>query len=265
MVMSENIERAAGSVEALYRSGALSDDAKDALLVVPSVADKLAAGLGETSTGDELLLAVILVDDSTSVAINMTEIRVGHKLMLEALRDESFDTDVQVQTRALNRGVLSPYKSLIRAMPLTEQNYSGSRLVPETPLYLQSLLTLGTVMVKAQEEEERGVSVRTFSLIITDGEDNKSGTVGASHVRALVTDMLEFSTSHIVAGMGVGEKVDYRKIFLSMGIPEGWIFTPGTSVDKLRDKFHKIAHSLTLAASSEAAFAQLAPGPPSDR
>lgn len=261
--MGQEIERAAKSLEALYRSGALSDDTKNALLNVRGVANKVAAGLGERSEGDELLLAVILVDDSTSVAANMAEIRLGHKLMLEALRAESFGADVQVHTRTLNGGVMSPYERLAVATALTDQNYSGSRLVPETPLYLQGLLTLGTVMVKAQEEEERGVKVRTFSLILTDGADNKSGAVGANHVHALVTDMLEFSTNHIIAGMGVGEQVDYRQVFRSMGVPERWIFTPGSSVDELRRIFRQIARSLALAASSEAAFLQLAAGPPS--
>jgi hypothetical protein len=262
--MGQEIERAAGPLEGLYRSGALSDDTKDALLYVPGAVEKIAAGLGERSAGNELLLALILVDDSTSIAMRIKEIRFGHNLLLEALRAEASDADIQVHTRALNRGVLSPYETLANATPLSERNYSGSYLVPKTPLYLQSLLTLGTVMVKAQEEEERGVKVRTFTLIITDDADNNSGNVGASHVRTLATDMLEFSTNHLVAGMGVGEHVDYREVFSSMGIPRNWIFTPGTSVDELRRKFRKLARSLALAASSEAAFLQLAPAPPPD-
>jgi hypothetical protein len=261
--MSQEIERAKGPLQALYRTGAISDDAADALAAVKAVA-KIGAGLGERSAGDELLLALILVDDSTSIAANISEIRSGHKHMLEALRAEPFEADVQVHTRALNRGVVSPYQSLANASPLTEQNYSGSHLVPETPLYLQSLLTLFTVMVKAQEEEERGVQVRTFTLIITDGGDNKSGSVTVSQVRALVTDMLEFATNHIVAGMGTGDPGYFQRVFQSMGIPRNWIFTPGSSVEELRRMFRRIAHYLALAASSETAFAQLLPGPPSD-
>lgn len=125
---------------------------------------------------------------------------------------------------------------------------------------------LGSVVLKAQEEEDRGVNVRTFTLVITDGEDNRSGNITAPQVRAISVDMLEFATNHIVAGMGVGErdKVDFRDVFLKMGIPRGWILTAGTSVDELRAKFRQIAHALSLMASSEAAFAQLLLGPPSD-
>jgi len=262
--MDQETERAARPLESMYRSGTLSDGATDALLTVTKGVERVAAGLGDRSSADELLLATILVDDSASIAININEIRFGHKLMLDALRAEAFAANVQVHTRALNRGVLSPYSDLSSTPSLTEQNYSGSRLANTTPLYLQSLLTLGTVMVKAQEEEEHGVKVRTFTLIITDGEDNSSGAISAIHVRYLVKDMLEFSANHIVAGMGVGERTDFRQIFRSMGIPECWIFTPGTSMDELRAVFRKIAQSLCLAASSEAEFLQLAAGPSPD-
>jgi hypothetical protein len=147
-------------------------------------------------------------------------------------------------------------------MELNTSNFSGSSLSDWTPLYLQSLLTLGTVVAKAQEEEDRGANVRTFTLIITDGLDNNSGIIAASDVRAVVADMLQFATNHIVAGMGIGELpgVSFRQIFRSMGIPERWIFTAGTSLDELRRVFDEIARKLGLAASSEAGFLQLQSG-----
>ncbi len=261
--MGQEIERVARSLEALYGAGGISDSSQDALLAIPMAAAKVAEGLGETSSAEELLLAAILVDDSPSVAPNVAEIRQGHNLMLDALRSESSTTDVQAHTRALNRGVLSPYRHISQAMLLNQDNFSANKLLPWTPLYLQSLLTLGTVITKAQEEEDRGARIRTFTLIITDGEDNRSGGTTANHVRAVVTDMLEFSTNHIVAGMGVGERqgIDFRQVFRSMGIPESWVFTSGAGVDELRAVFRKIATSLRLAAASEAGFFQLAAGP----
>lgn len=262
--MAAKTEHATKALSGLDASGALSPDTRSALQKVEGAVEKITEGLGAQSEKDELLLALILVDDSASIATRIAEIRLGHSLALKALRSQSFDADVQIQTRALSRGVLSPYNSLANVGPLTEQNYSGSRLAGVTPLYLQSLLTLYTVMVKAQQEEERGVKVRTFTLIITDGVDNNSGAVTATHVQAIVTDMLEFATNHIVAGMGIGESADFRAIFHSLGIPERWIFTPGTSVKELEEVFDMIAKSLCLSASSEIEFArQLAAGPPS--
>jgi hypothetical protein len=259
--MASELDRTAGSLKRLYTSGALSKESADALTTRETVLD-ISKGLGETTSSPEVLLVSILVDDSTSIAINIGEICFGYDQMLQALRAEPFTADVQVHTRALNRGVISPYVSLAKIRSLTDQGYSGSRLVSETPLYLQSLLTLGTVMTKAQEEEDRGAKIRTFTLIITDGEDNTLGETTAAHVRAVVTDMLEFSTNNIVAGMGVGERrsVDFRQVFRSMGIPERWIFTPGTSIEELRAVFREIAETLCLAASSETEFLQLVAG-----
>jgi hypothetical protein len=262
--MDQDTERAADSLEALYESGGLSEESKDALLAVRGVAPEIGGGLGDTSSARELLLASILVDDSTSIGSLVSDIHHGHGLMLEALRAERHSADVQVLTRALNRGVVSPYTDIARAMPLNAENFSTRDQASETPLYLQSLLTLGTVMAKAQEIEEHNGKVRTFTLIITDGGDNASGSTSAVQVRAIVKDMLEFHTNHIVAGMGIGGRADYfTQIFLGMGIPKGWIFAPRATVDQLQAVFRKIAKSLELAASSDAEFAQLAAGPPS--
>ncbi len=257
--MGDEIGRAAGAIERLYGSGALSQQSADALHGTRRAALEISRGLGEPSSAGELLLASLLVDDSPSIAPNVAEVRLGHNNMLEALHTVDSTAEIRVLTRAFNRGVLSPYRNVFQAMALDHVNFSGSRLSNWTPLYLQSLLTLGTVVAKAQEEEDRGARVRTFTLIITDGVDNDSGSITAGSVRAVVTDMLEFATNHIVAGMGIGERpgVSFRQVFRSMGIPEGWIFTAGTSVDELRKVFDEIATSLRLAASSEAEFLQL--------
>jgi hypothetical protein len=259
--MGQEIERAVGALEALYGSGGLSEESKDALLAVSNSALEIGGGLGDPSLASELLLASILVDDSTSIGSLVSDIHHGHGLMLEALKAERYSADVQVLTRALNRGVISPYTDIARAMPLNAENFSVRDQASRTPLYLQSLLTLGTVMSKAQEIEERNGKVRTFTLIVTDGADNASGSTSPTQVRALVKDMLEFHTNHIVAGMGIGGRPDYfTQIFLDIGIPKRWIFTPAATVDELRAEFRKIAKDLALAASSEAAFLQLAAG-----
>jgi hypothetical protein len=262
--VGQDIERATELFRGLYVSGDISNDSKDTLLAVNGAALEVGRGLGDESSSRELLLATVLVDDSTSIATRINEIRVGHTLMYEALADEASSADVQVMTRALNRGVMFPFCSLANATPLTVTNFSGNSLVPETPLYLQSVLTLGTVLMKSREVQERGAEVRTFTLIITDGADNQSRSITADHVRALVADMLEFHTNHIVAGMGIGETpgIDYRQIFRSMGITR--IYTAGTTADELRTEFRKVASDLKLAASSEAAFRQLASGSPPD-
>jgi uncharacterized protein YegL len=260
--MVHDLERAATSLERLYASGAISEKSADTLST-PRLADVIGRSLGDKSTSAELLLATLLVDDSPSIGGNVGEIRRGHRMMLQALAEQSTQTDVRVLTQLFNRGRISPYQPIDGAPRLSDLNFNTQLLRAGTPLYLQSVVTLGTVLAKAQEEEDRGARVRTFTFIITDGEDNRSGQITARHVHALVTDMLDFSTNHIVAAMGVGERVNFYEVFRAMGIPERWVFSSDTTVEKLLSIFRTIAQSLSLAASSESAFAQLLPGPPS--
>ncbi len=261
--MDDEVERAAGLLERLYRDGDMSEEAKQALLRAAHAPKQIGTGLGyEPTSARDMLLVSVLVDDSTSIGSLVSDIHYGHSIMLDALREESTgSTEIQILTRALNRGLLSPFRELSRAMQLTPQNFSGASQVPRTPLYLESLLTLGTVIAKAKEQDERGASVRTFTLIVTDGQDNASGTIGAEHVRPVVIDMLHFSTNHIVVGMGIGEHHDFRRTFEAMGLSRDHIITSGATKDDLRRYFRQIAQSLTLAASSPNAFYQLASGP----
>lgn len=259
--MGQEIDRVAGLIGRMHESGALSPDSTQALFATGRAVQAIRYGLGHGSSADELLLATILVDDSPSIEHQIAAIQQGHGAMLDALAPEHANSDVLVHTRAFNGGVLSPYEPIEHATRLSDRNFSRYTLQEGTPLYLQSLLTLGIVMTKAREEEERGAEVRTFTLIITDGEDNMSAFTTADHVSVLVKDMLEFSTNHIVAGMGIGGR-GYSRTFMSMGIPERWIFPASASVDALREVFRRIASALQLA-TSEDGFRQLGAGPAS--
>jgi hypothetical protein len=263
-----DIERAETLLGDMYASGTLSEASTNALLRAKRAPREIGAGLGGNVRARDLLLATLLVDDSPSISTNLHEIRRGHELMLRALARQTSGSDVLVLTKMFNRGVVAPYTPIDRATPLTEHNYCSARLLPSTPLYRQSLLTLATTLAKTHDQAQENASVRTFTLILTDGEDfpdpqdHESGTVSASDVRAIVTDMLEFSTNHIVAGMGVGERVDFQRIFLSMGIPSSWILTPGSTDKDLDAMFRRVSKALELAASSSSGFRQLSAGPP---
>lgn len=259
--MERELDRVAGGLERLYGEGGLSEQSS---AVLQQQRDTIGKGLGEPATGSELLLVSILVDDSTSVATNLNEIGFGYDQMLEALRAEPSTAEVLVLTTLLNRGVVTPFTPLSQISALSKQGYSGARLFPQTPLYRRGVITLGSVMVKAQEEEARGAAVRTFTLLISDAEDNRSDDITAAHVRIVVKDMLEFASNHMVFGMGVGERVNFYEIFGAMGIPRKWIFSAGIGVDELGEKFQEITKQLKLAASSESAFLQLVAGSSSD-
>jgi hypothetical protein len=252
-----NDERAIRLLQEAYSKGELSDDSTQALLSAEGAAAQVAAALGSEGTSGEVLLVSILVDDSSSIAGHAPEVCAGHNLLLESLLEPS-STEVLVLTRYLNRGLLSPYRPLGEAVRLSDANYTPGG---STPLHLQSVLTLGTVMAKAREEQGHGRRVRTFTLILTDAADNASKGATAQHVQAIVRDMLDFSHNHIVAGMGIGQEVYFREVFSVMGIPPGWVLTASSSVEDIRAVFRTIRSALLTAARSESAFRQLLPGP----
>jgi hypothetical protein len=260
-----DVERASEILDDLWRNGDLSDEAGDALLKDKTATRQIGSGLGQLPSGEDLLLATILVDDSPSVGSNVPHIRHGHTMMFEVLRRQATDSEVMLLTRALNRGLISPFLEIANAAHLTAANYSEQLLLPYTPLYRQSITTLVTTMAKAREAQRSGVKARTFTLIITDGQDNpdmrnETDYISVSAVRAVVTDMTKLADNHIVAGMGVGELANWYKVFDEMGIHRDWIFDAGASVEELERAFKRISQRLALAASSVGGFEQLTAG-----
>lgn len=258
---SEEVGRLLG---AALEEGAVSDETQRALNAVPHAADEIAAALGEPSASRELLLATILADDSGSMSGRDDAVRRGHNLLLEVLRDNrtAGSAEVLVHTRYLNGRVLSPYRPLASALEMTRSNYDTRG--GGTPLYDASVLTLGSVLTKTKEAEARAQHVRTFTLIITDGVDNKSRSATARSVSWPVQDMLAFATNHIVAGMGIGNKHIFDQVFSHMGIPSRSILTADSTAADIARVFQIFASSLSLAASSEAGFYELTRGPVED-
>lgn len=261
--MTDQGERAAGLLEGAFADGSLSKGSTQALLAAGQVGTEVGKALGDDTGDGDLLLATLLVDDSLSIDLiagGLSAVTQGHNYCLDALAEEARDS-VLVHTRYLNRGSLSPYRPLAEAPRLSIENY---HLLENTPLYRQSVLTLGTVMAKVRQERERGRQVRAFTVILTDGEDNASGSVASVHVRLLMRDMLDFSDDYIVAGLGIGQPERFKPIFRGMGIPENWILTAPADAGEIRKLFRRIAKSLQLAATGDDGWLQLEAGPAPD-
>jgi hypothetical protein len=261
--MADSVERAAGLLERAFGAGEMSATSTQSLVATDNAARRIGSSLGEPGDGDDLLLATLLIDDSLSIGqISGGEESViaGHRSCLDVLDDHG--GPVLVHTRFLSSGGMFPFRQVSRAPRLDAENYrlSGSG----TPLFLQSVITLGTVMAKVREERERSVAARAFTVIITDGEDNATERSEARHVSALVRDMFDSPDDHIIAGMGIGSPDVFRPVFRDMGIPEEWILTSPANADAIRRLFRRIAKSLQLAASGDDGWLQLEAGPVSD-
>lgn len=195
----------------------------------------------------EVVLVTVLIDDSGSIryADNEKAVQDGHNLVIAALTDPQRLTTEQMEsifmhTCYLNGKILFDYRTILNATKMDAKNYSADG---GTPLYDQSMIMLGTVIGKAQEFAFEGISVRTISLIVTDGRDEHSLKASPSDVAKLVKDMLRQET-HIIAGMGINDgETDFKDVFMSMGLRDEWILTPGNSEHEIREAFRVFSQS----------------------
>lgn len=239
-------------VEDLFRNaeeeGVISLESFQALTVV-DLGAQIQSGLGlgvDDVQASEVVLVTMMPDDSGSIRFgnNAQAVRDGHNQVLEALRRSKQGDGVLVHTRYLNGHVLYPYCLLDRAVAMTNQNYDPDQ---GTPLYDQSVVLLGTVLAKAQELAQAGVAVRTVTLLITDGADERSVRSTAKDVRTIVRDMLR-AESHIVGAMGIdGGGVSFRDVFRSMGIEDRWMLTPKSDPGEIRRAFQVFSQSAVSA------------------
>lgn len=195
----------------------------------------------------EVVLVTTLIDDSGSIRYGNNEQAVvdGHNLVITALTDPQRLSKAQMEsifmhTCYLNGKILFDYRAILNATKMDAKNYKATG---GTPLYDQSMIMLGTVIGKAQEFALEGIPVRTISLIVTDGRDEHSIKASPPDVAKLVKDML-MQENHIIAGMGIDdEETDFKDVFMSMGLREEWILTPGNSEHDIREAFRVFSQS----------------------
>jgi hypothetical protein len=250
-------------VSGAYETGLITRDSVKSLLAVNGNSNKIARGLGESSHSGKVFLVSIVADDSRSIfeKRNNAAVAQGHNDIVDELKgiatgDEA--DDILVHTRYLNGLLLNPYRTLERVKLMNADNYYDGG---GTPLYDQSVIALGTTIAKTAQLTAMGATVRTFTLIISDGDDRHSQAARAQSVAWIVGDML-LTGHHIVAAMGVSDGVtDFRTVFQKMGIKPGWILSPKDSRDAIRKAFREVTDQLALAAGNEDRFTEMALGP----
>jgi hypothetical protein len=243
-----------------HQSGHLSERSSVALQNVRDLLPEVDKVLGDKRCEGDVLLVSVLVDDSSSIRAVRNGIDAvirGHNRLIDVAQRSR--THVLFHTRYFSAGSLTAYRDADEAVRLSTENYRAG--TPRTPLYDSSLLMLGSVVAQATDLAQAGCQVRTFTLILTDGENN-TGKTTADDVRFLTTDMLEFASNHIIAGMGIGNPTVFRRVFTSMGIPRRWILTARSTDAEIEAVFNQIERAIAIAASSAAGFRQLSTGSP---
>lgn len=251
-----DLERSLALIDAAKRAGVLSEASMRALQKVNS--GKLALGSPVNQyKEDNVLLVATLIDDSGSLGVavekdpktekvisrsasfddpksNAEAVRIGHNAVIQALLDSENPSAVWFHTRYLNGDELNPWNSLDQASRMGSHNYQSGG---GTPLYDETVAMLGSTIAKLQDFRNNWVTVRTATLIVTDGEDTESKLQTPASVKSVVTDMYNMGI-HIIAAMGIYDgKTDFRKVFIEMGIRENLILTPGSTPDEIRKAF----------------------------
>lgn len=232
------------------------------LLTLPDLGAKIQQGLGvhvDDIPASEVLLVTLLIDDSGSIHQANGEPLVieGHNTILQALGESQQRSGVIIHTRYLNGTVLYAYAPLDQAVAMDARNYSAGG---GTPLYDQTMATLGSVLAKTQELFDAGVPARGITVIITDGEDMGSTRFRARDVAGVVGDMLK-SETQIVAGVGIRNgRTDFRRVFREMGIEDRWILTPGNTKSDIRNAFRLVSQTAVRTSQGRGAFSGTAVG-----
>lgn len=231
--------------------GLLSRDGMGTLQVT-DIGAQIQAGLGvdvDDVATSEVTLVTLLIDDSASIqgANNEGIVRNGHNIVIEALKQSRTANGILAHCRYLNGTVLYPYDLIERVPLMTNANYHA---LGSTPLYDQTVVTLGTVVAKIAEFEGANVPARAITLIVTDGADAGSRYHSGKTVRPLIEDLLR-REDHIVAGLGISDGyTDFRAVFADMGIPDAWILTPANSEAEIRAAFRLFSQSAVRASQA---------------
>lgn len=224
--------------------GEISNDVFNALITIPDIGTQIQAGLGisvDDVPASEVFLLTLLTDDSSSMDINSDVAIEGYNLMLDSLDNTKEAENTLIHARYFHGKVLCPYIMLAQTPRMSKRNYQATG--PDTPLYDQTIITLGTVVAKAQEFSERGVAVRTATYIVTDGAENSSKKARAKQIALVVKEMLK-KEIHLVGAMGIDDGyTDFRKVFNEMGIEDKWILTPANTPSEIRKAFRTMSRS----------------------
>lgn len=189
-------------------------------------------------------LVTLLIDDSSSIASarNTDNVINGVNSILDALTASKQGDTLQIHIELLNKGSMGGFKLLKDTDKLSRATYQPNGC---TPLYDQMQKMCLLMLAKAQWYMDAGIDCRSVLYVVTDGEDVGSREATPAKVNAIVTSMLQ-QEIHVVGAVGIADgHTDFRRVFASMGIPDGWILTPANDPSEIRKAFQMISQSAT--------------------
>ncbi|MFO0723854.1 MAG: vWA domain-containing protein [Myxococcota bacterium] len=205
------------------------------------------AGAAGTALEDimaaDVTLITVLIDASQSIEQGgLTKaVRAGQNELIDALLAAKEVDSILLAQWIFNDQlrVQHSYVPVADAAKLDAKSYHPAG---GTALYdaWQSALTANVSY--AQKLRDGGTPVRSVVVVITDGEDNSS-RVSAAQCAKLSRALLA-SEQFVLAFVGVGNEVDFRKVARSMGLPDGGILVQASATaHALRQVFEMVSRS----------------------
>ncbi len=214
----------------------------------------------ETYKHSSVDIITVLVDDSGSIfnkepgdpvdkVSNDQLVREGVNAIIDALLATKKKGQIIISIRTINGVLICPYVYLEEVPRLDTKNFRDGGV---TPFFDETLVTLASVIAKAKSFDDAALGVRTWTLLLTDGDDRHSRKSTALDV-AEVMKALDNET-HTVMGFGVSDgKTDFKAVFRSMGIKEDNILVSANNPSAIRAKFRQASQSATGLKSASAA------------
>lgn len=207
---------------------------------------------------DDVQFVTILVDDSGSMASHTDAVTRGQQRIIRILQEGPRPDTFYLSTQVLNGRygdpkslIVGPYNPLTEAAKLDQRNYR-----PEggTPLATRTHEVLLDVLNKVGHATEEWKTVRSATLIMTDGGDTDGNSALYKKVKDEVTKMRE-TRRHIVAAMafGVGQRA-FTDMFTQLGLDPQWILTTNSTDQDIYNALTQFGQAASQAAASEETF-----------
>ena len=198
----------------------------------------------------ETINAVFVVDTSSSVASYGDELNKALNEFTARMQKSHAASNLFVSIVEFNSNVnvTSGFRPISEIQPID--------LVPRiggmTALYKACAVGLKNALDYRKDLENAGVNCKTLLFVITDGEDNASGSVGAGDVKTMIDDLLKeernfFSFESIL--FGVGNDNSFEAAQQDMGIKH--LAKVGTTADEIRKMINFISSSITSVSTGQ--------------
>lgn len=198
----------------------------------------------------ETINAVFVIDTSSSVAKYGSELNKAFNETIERLQKSHSAPSMFISIVEFNDNinVTNGFRPISELKPID--------LVPRiggcTALYKACQASLKNALDYRQDLEKSGINCKTLLFVITDGEDNASGSVVAGDVKSIIDALMQeernfFSFESIL--FGVGTAVNFESAQKGMGIKH--LAKVGTTPDEIRKMIGFISASITSVSTGQ--------------